>query len=154
MQTFRQHLTEAFKLQPVDYGTNETLDDKGTEYYLGGSSTFFEFNGRGYLVQVDDRGAVSFGSSRDITNDEGEYDMRRASTEHPLKVLGSVMYVAGELIRKIKPPMVTFSGADKGLDRLYGKIVQNKSFLDIMSKIGYEYIGKDKDTQDYIFTKK
>ena len=153
MKTFKQHLTEAFKLQPVDYGTNETLDDKGTESFLGGKSTFFEFNDMGYLVIITMTGEVIFGSSDTPSNATKDYDLSRASSSNPLKVLGSIMYVAGELIKSM-PELDTiyFSGNDSGLDRLYNKIVKNKSFLDIMDKIGYEYT--EKDGKNYVFNKK
>lgn len=147
------YFQEAFSLKQTPFGTNNDYDNQQFEsdrniqstYFLLGETLFkvdFVFDGNCYHVKFsyEEDGKFTYKMKYDVQNS--------------LKIFNIVMYIVSEFINEYNVECIAFSAHESNpkLKSLYGKMLRNKSFKDMMSNKGFEYY-KEED-EIYFFTKK
>lgn len=117
-------------------------------------STFTNINGTFYQVYLAERGSgfeLGFSSSNEFDANDIPGSMEKFSWGvdqgvNAFKVFNRVFYIALKGIEKFKINRIAFRGVEAtGLDKIYKKMVEQKSLQNFLKDYGYEYKGQNKE---------
>lgn len=151
MISFSQLIFESISETPTKFGTNEEMDNGEIQRTKHGShETFFRHGGLSHQVAVHDYGDVVFATSHNakvLRHDKPQafdFDLdQKNHTHNALGSFGKTMHVVHHLADHGGLKYLSFFGAHKKLNSVYGKMVKNKHFIKSMSDRGWKYSHKD-----------
>jgi len=152
--TFRDFICETFEPKEVDFGT-DLKNKKWIKDQSGVYLTFYKSDYNDYYVILFNRGHIGFGlynhrgdldvsSLKSLQDVNDNFIFKPRATGNALRIFNNFIYIIFNIIDKINPKFVYFSGLAEELKKLYRIMVKNKQFLNLIKQKGYSYIGYNK----------
>lgn len=146
------YFQEAFQLSFTDYGTNDSLDDKQVEKVANKTTTYFLLGQTKYKVDLIFDKQYYHVKFSYLDKDKYSYKMK-FDLDSSLKIFNKVMYVVSDVIDKHNIDYLAFAPHEDNtkLKSLYAKMINNKSFLNVMGIEGFRLVKQEDDI--YFFSR-
>lgn len=154
--TFREFLSESFEPRVTEYGTDTSNSEwkrLDNDFYV----TYFKHDNNIFVVLFR-LGHVGFGVSekevdlnsiKTFTDLNKKFNFTPRAVSSAMKVFNIVIYVIQQGIKQFNPKEIYFNGSTSDLQRLYSKLIKDKSFIKIIDSFGYEYINSVRDLHTF-----
>lgn len=148
IMSFKEFISESFEPKQTKYG----FDLKNTKWKELDQSffvTYFKNDGLTFVVLFR-LGHVGFGISSKEVNLSSittfaqlnrYFTFKPRAVSSAMRIFNIVLYIIQQGILHFQPKEIFFNGSNSDLERLYNKLVKDKSFLKVITSFGYEYTG-------------